>query len=57
MNVGSQAFSGQQLLLDLTNAALVTISTISGITPGTDLYLVLQISFLSAYFAQMQKGG
>jgi len=32
MNVGSQAFSGQQLLLDLTNAALMTISTISGIT-------------------------
>ncbi|MCJ1243951.1 hypothetical protein MMC30_001148 [Trapelia coarctata] len=55
MNVGSQAFSVQQLLFDLTNASLMTIPTISGTTPGTALYMILQQYFLGAYFTQMQK--
>lgn len=56
-NLGSEAFSVQQLLFDLDNAALETVPTISGVKPGTKLYSVLQQSFLGAYFTQLQSGG
>jgi hypothetical protein len=54
-NLSATAFSVQQLLFDLTNASLETVPTISGVTPGTNLYLLLQNYFLIAYFKEMQK--
>lgn len=56
-NLGGEAFSVQQLLFDLENAALQTVPTISGVTPGTKLYTVLSQEFLGAYFTQMKTGG
>ena len=56
-NLGGNAFSVQQLLFDLDNAALESIPTISGVKPGSKLYTVLQQSFLGAYFAQLQSDG
>ncbi|MFI8997369.1 hypothetical protein [Streptomyces sp. NPDC053542] len=55
--LGPGAFSVQQLLFDLDNAALETTPAISGVTPGTTLYMVLEQSFLGAYFAQQKKNG
>lgn len=54
-NMSGSAFSVQQLLFDLTNASLMTVPTISGITPGSALYMLLQQYFLGGYFVQMQK--
>ncbi|HZX83335.1 MAG TPA: hypothetical protein VFF19_07210, partial [Reyranella sp.] len=56
-NLGANAFSVQQLLFDLDNAALESVPTIQGVTPGTTLYNVLQQYFLGAYFAAMQANG
>lgn len=57
-NIGSGAFSVQQLLFDLSNATLESLPKIgSGITPGTPVYTALQMYFLGAYFAQMQSEG
>ncbi|WP_037570200.1 hypothetical protein [Phaeacidiphilus oryzae] len=56
-NLGSTAFSVQQLLFDLDNAALETTPTISGVTPGTPLYLVLGQAFLGAYFSKLTRDG
>ena len=56
-NLGSAAFSVQQLLFDLDNAALQTIPQITNVPPGTPLYTTLEQSFIGAYFSQMQKGG
>lgn len=56
-NLGGEAFSVQQLLFDLDNAALQTIPTISGIKPGTKLYTVLSQEFLGAYFTQLKADG
>lgn len=55
MNLGSEAFSVQQLLFDFSNASLMTVPTISGVLPGTRLYSVLQQIFLGAYFSEMNK--
>jgi hypothetical protein len=54
-NLEANAFSVQQLLFDLTNASLMTVPNLSGVTPGTTLYLILQQYFIGAYFTQMQK--
>jgi hypothetical protein len=56
-NLGASAFSVQQLLFDLDNAALESVPAISGVTPGTTLYTVLQTDFLGAYFSAMQAQG
>lgn len=56
-NLGDSAFSIQQLLFDLDNAALESIPTISGVKPGSRLYTALQRSFAGAYFAALQSGG
>ncbi|WP_204915873.1 hypothetical protein [Microlunatus panaciterrae] len=56
-NLGGQAFSVQQLLFDLDNAALESLPTISGVAPGTKLYSVLQQEFLGAYFSALAKEG
>jgi hypothetical protein len=56
-NLGADAFSVQQLLFDLDNAALETVPTISGVAPGSKLYMVLEQYFIGAYFTQMQSGG
>src|SRR5437763_634507 len=54
-NLGGQAFSVQQLLFDLSNAALESVPTITGLPPGSKVLPVLQQYFLGAYFTQMQK--
>ncbi|OIV38049.1 hypothetical protein BIV57_07735 [Mangrovactinospora gilvigrisea] len=56
-NLGPGAFSVQQLLFDLDNAALENVPTISGVVPGTTLYQILQQAFLGAYFTQLQSQG
>jgi hypothetical protein len=56
-NLGGNAFSVQQLLFDLDNAALQSVPTMSGVEPGTNLYMVLQKDFLGAYFTTMQANG
>ncbi|EHM00682.1 hypothetical protein HMPREF9946_02509 [Acetobacteraceae bacterium AT-5844] len=50
-------FGVQQLLFDLDNAALQSIPTMSGVEPGSALYMVLQQDFLGTYFSQMQEDG
>jgi len=56
-NLGGSAFSVQQLLFDLDNAALQTVPTISGVTPGTPLYTCLETMFLGAYFNSLKESG
>jgi hypothetical protein len=56
-NLGSQAFSVQQLLFDLDTAALESVPTISGVPPGTNLYNCLEKDFVGAYFSAMQQSG
>jgi hypothetical protein len=56
-NLGADAFSVQQLLFDLDNAALESIPTMSGVQPGTTLYTVLQTDFLGTYFQAMKAQG
>ncbi len=56
-NLGGKAFSVQQLLFDLDNAALQDMPTISGIESGTPLYTCIESVFLGAYFTQVQKNG
>ena len=56
-NMGSSAFSVQQLLFDLDNAALQSVPVISRVAPGTPLYMGLQQVFLGACFTTMQKNG
>jgi hypothetical protein len=56
-NLGPNAFSLQQLLFDLDNAALETPPTISGVTPGSPLHHCLSTYFLGYYFAAMKKKG
>lgn len=56
-NLGGDAFSVQQLLFDLDNAALESIPTMSGVAPGTTLYEVLQRDFLGKYFTTVQENG
>lgn len=54
-NLSGSAFSVQQLLFDLTNAALETVPTISGVAPGSVAYTLLEQYFVGAYFTEMQK--
>lgn len=57
-NLGSGAFSIQQLLFDLANAKLQTQPDLSGnVEPGSDLDIVLRKAFFSLYFKQMQADG
>lgn len=54
-NLGDSAFSVQQLLYDLDNAALESMPTIPKLDPGSDLSAMLQKVFMGAYFTQMKK--
>jgi len=54
-NLGPDAFSVQQLLFDLDNAALESVPTISGIEPGTPAYNALSQVFVGAYFEAMKE--
>lgn len=56
-NLGDMAFSVQQLLFDLDNAALESIPVMSGVDPGTNLYNVLQTDFLGKYFQAVKANG
>ena len=56
-NFGQSAFSVQQLIFDLDNAALESTPTISGIEPGTPVYTLLSQVFLGAYFNEMKTKG
>jgi hypothetical protein len=53
-NFGPDAFSVQQLIFDLDNAALESTPTISGVEPGTPAYTLLSQVFLGAYFTAMK---
>lgn len=50
-------FSVETLLFDLSNAALETTPTISGLHLGTDLLRILQLYFVGAYFEQLKING
>ncbi|OWK70682.1 hypothetical protein [Pedobacter sp. AJM] len=56
-NLGGNAFSVQQLLFDLDNAALQSTPTITGVVPGTPLYNGLQSAFLGPYMTQLKTNG
>lgn len=56
-NLNSGAFSLQQLLFDLDNAALMGIPSIQGIDPSSDAGVVLTKSFTNLYFAAVQAEG
>ena len=56
-NLGSGAFSLQQLLFDLDNAALQSIPTIKGLDPGSDAGLILTKSFMNLYFQTAKTHG
>ncbi|MGC9196907.1 MAG: hypothetical protein ACP5IL_15845, partial [Syntrophobacteraceae bacterium] len=56
-NLGPEAFSIQQLLFDLDNAALQTVPTLEGVEPGTPLHTCLENVFQGAYFSSLQKHG
>lgn len=55
--LGGSAFSVQQLLFDLDNAALESIPHIEGVTAGTKLYTALEQYFVGKYFTTMQQQG
>ena len=56
-NLDANAFSVQQLLFDLDNAALQSTPTITGVDPGTPLYTCLQQDFVGKYFSTLKKAG
>ncbi|RIW12898.1 hypothetical protein D0X99_17520 [Algoriphagus lacus] len=56
-NLGSGAFSLQQLLFDLDNAALQSIPTIQGLDPNSDAGLILTKSFMNLYFQTAKAHG
>ncbi|KAB8073580.1 hypothetical protein BDV29DRAFT_157454 [Aspergillus leporis] len=56
-NLSGAAFSVQQLLFDLDNAGLWSTPTIPKLSPGSALYDLLQGTFVSQYFTQMQSSG
>ncbi|QEC77564.1 hypothetical protein [Mucilaginibacter ginsenosidivorax] len=56
-NLGSGAFSIQQLLFDLDNAALQTVPTFKGIPPGSNAALMLTKSFTNLYFGILKNEG
>ncbi len=53
-NFGPNAFSVQQLMFDLDNAALQSTPSISGLDPGTPAYNALTQVFTGAYFSAMK---
>lgn len=53
----SSAFSLQQLLFDLDNAALMAIPTIEGVDPSSDAGVILTKSFTNLYFAAVHAQG
>ncbi|MBD2329771.1 hypothetical protein [Alkalinema sp. FACHB-956] len=57
LNLNSGAFSLQQLLFDLDNAALQSIPTIEGIVKGSNADLVLTKYFISYYFNSVRQYG
>lgn len=56
-NLGRGAFSVQQLMFDLDNAALESSPAIEGLDAGTPAYTALSQVFMGAYFEQMKKAG
>lgn len=56
-NLGSGAFSLQQLLFDLDNAATMSIPQIEGLDPSSDAGIMLQKSFVNTYFNAVKNEG
>ncbi|REJ58004.1 MAG: hypothetical protein DWQ58_04055 [Microcystis aeruginosa TA09] len=56
-NINSGAFSLQQLLFDLDNAALQSIPSIEGVIKGSNADLVLTKYFIDYYFDSIRKHG
>lgn len=56
-NLGSGAFSLQQLLFDLDNAVLQSVPKIAGIDPSSDAGLILTKSFVNLYSASAKEHG
>ncbi|PZX54004.1 hypothetical protein [Algoriphagus chordae] len=56
-NLNSGAFSLQQLLFDLDNAAIQSIPTINGIESGSDAEYVITKSFVDLYFQTAKAYG
>ncbi|GAA4333196.1 hypothetical protein [Flaviaesturariibacter amylovorans] len=56
-NFGPDAFSVQQLFLDLDTAAIESTPTISGLDTGTPAYNLLSQVFIGAYFNAMKTQG
>lgn len=56
-NISGSAFSLQQLLFDLDNAAVQSVPTISGLPAGSDAAVVLTKSFVNLYFQAMKDHG
>lgn len=56
-NLGSQAFSIQQLLFDLDNAALQSLPTIAGLPQSSNAGIVLTKFFTNYYFGILKNNG
>lgn len=56
-NLGEDAFSVQQLFLDLNAAGLSNQVTIEGLKPNTQAYNVLTNNFINTYVANLAKNG
>lgn len=56
-NINSGAFSLQQLLFDLDNAALQSVPSIEGVVKGSNVDLVLTKYFIDYYFDSVRKHG
>ncbi len=56
-NLSGSAFSLQQLLFDLDNAAVQSIPTIEGLPAGSDAEVVLTKSFVDLYFQTVKAYG
>lgn len=56
-NLEGEGFGVQQLLFDLSNAALQTVPTIDGVEPDSDADMILTKYFINTYFSHMQNQG
>lgn len=56
-SVGPDAFSIQQLFLDLDTAILESSPAIEGIPPGWAVWVLVNTVFMEAYFGQLQQSG
>lgn len=56
-NLESNAFSLQQLLFDLDNAALQSIPVIQGMDSGSDAATIMTKYFINVYFSHMKEYG